>query len=196
MFSKKLLNPDTPDNIKHEIKRRNLGSADSNEEQKIEEESLKYSLWLDKERSCSFFAKQVIICEGATEKSFFDYLIDTEWLDFKNMHLYFLDALGKYNIHRYMNLFDKLGIPHSVIFDKDRDSGIHKLINDFLKSKRNNNTRGFYCFENEIEDFVGIKKMNSSHLKPINMMWNFKNGLISEEKIVELKRIIEGLIIS
>lgn len=38
-------------------------------------EAIRYSLWLDTERSSLFFADMVLICEGATEKVFIDYLI-------------------------------------------------------------------------------------------------------------------------
>ncbi|MDP2891719.1 MAG: AAA family ATPase, partial [Bacillota bacterium] len=110
MFSDKLSDSTTSQDIKNKIANKSLGSIASDESLKLEEESLKYFLWLDNERSCSFFAKHVFICEGATEKIFLDYLLNTKWLDLKAKHLYFLDAMGKFNIHRYMNLFGKLGI--------------------------------------------------------------------------------------
>ena len=83
MFSEKLSDSATPQDVKDEINRRSLGSITSNEELKLEEEALKYFLWLDNERSCSFFAKHVFICEGATEKIFLDHLINTKWIDLK-----------------------------------------------------------------------------------------------------------------
>ncbi|MDD2227350.1 MAG: AAA family ATPase [Clostridia bacterium] len=194
MFSEKLKDAVTSPNVKKSIENKNLGSILTNEELKLEEESLKYFLWLDSERSCSFFAKHVFICEGATEKIFFDHLLNTKWLDLKTKHLYFLDAMGKYNIHRYMNLFGELGIYHSVIFDKDQDKDIHKLINDFIDSKKNAFTKGVYSFEKDIEDFVGITKARSPHLKPLNIMWNYKDSKIDEDKISELKVVIESLL--
>ncbi len=194
MFSDKLQDDSVADNIKTAIRQKNLGSISCNEELKIAEESLKYFLWLDSERSCSFFAKHVFICEGATEKIFFDYLLNTKWHDLKTKHLYFLDAMGKYNIHRYMNLFGKLGIYHSIIFDKDQDQGIHELINDFIYSKKNNFTRKFYSFEKDIEDFVGITDARSAHLKPLNIMLNYRNNKIDNSKIDALRKIIDDLI--
>lgn len=102
--------------------------------------------------------------------------------------------MGKYNIHRYMNLFGELGIYHSVIFDKDQNQGIHELINGFIDNKKNTFTKGVYSFEKDIEDFVGITKARSPHLKPLNIMWNYRNNKIDDSKIVELKKIIDNLI--
>jgi len=194
MFSEKLNDAAVAQDIKIAIQQKSLGSITSDEELKLEEESLKYFLWLDSERSCSFFAKHVFICEGATEKIFFDYLLNTKWIDLKTKHLYFLDVMGKYNIHRYMNLFGELGIYHSVIFDKDQNQGIHDLINGFIESKKNSFTKGIYSFEKDIEEFVGITNARSPHLKPLNIMWNYRNNKIDDSKIVELKNIIDSLI--
>lgn len=194
MFSDKLSDPTVSRDIKNQINSQNLGSITSNNELKLEEESLKYFLWLDNERSCSFFAKHVFICEGATEKIFLDHLLDTKWLDLKTKHFYFLNAMGKYNIHRYMNLFGELGIYHSVIFDKDQDQGIHGLINSFIESKKNIFTKGIYSFDSDIEHFVGIAEVRRNDLKPLNIIWNYKNNKIDDGKITELKKIIEGLI--
>jgi len=41
---------------------------------KMEEEAIRYLLWLNSERCCAFFADHVLICEGASEKAFIDYL--------------------------------------------------------------------------------------------------------------------------
>jgi len=194
MFSDKLLDSNISQDIKNEIGKRNLGSLVSDEALKLEEESLKYFLWLDSERACSFFAKHVFICEGATEKIFLDHLLNTKWLDLKTKHLYFLDAMGKYNIHRYMNLFGKLGIFHSVIFDKDKNQGMHDLINNFIERNKNSFTKEIYSFDTSVEQFIGIKEAKRRDLKPLNIMWNYKNNKIDNNKIIELKKIVERLI--
>lgn len=195
MFSEKLSDPTVDQAIKDEINRRKLGSLSSDEALKLEEESLKFFLWLDSERACSFFAKHVFICEGSTEKVFFDHLLNTQWSDLKAKHLYFMDVMGKYNIHRYMNLFGELGILHSVIFDKDNGQGIHDLINNFIESKKNICTKGVYSFDSNIEQFVGINEPSGRmDLKPLNIMWNYKNSKISNDKVAELKSIIESLL--
>ena len=95
------LNSDTVGKIK-----KLLGDTDDNT--KMEEESLRYTLWLDSERCSAFFADIVLICEGASEKTLIFYLIHNKWDDFKEKRICVLDAMGKYNIHRYMSLFKHL----------------------------------------------------------------------------------------
>jgi predicted ATP-dependent endonuclease of OLD family len=192
MFAKKLADPSTPEAVGKAIRDKNLASLSTDTATKLDEESIKYFLWIDSERACSFFAKHVFICEGATERVFFDHLVSTKWEDIKAKHVYFLDAMGKFNIHRYMNLFGELGIFHSVIYDKDKDSGMHELINAFIESKKNSFTKGIYAFEDDIEKFVSVPETRRKDLKPLNVMWNYKNGKISDTKIADLKRIIEG----
>lgn len=195
MFSRSLTDVNISSDIKSQIQSRNLGSIDYDLDKRLEEESLKYSLWLDSERSCAFFAKHVIICEGASEKVFLDYLINTNWNSLQSKHLYILDAMGKYNLHRYMNLFGELGIYHSVLYDSDSNAGIHLLINSFIFSKKNNYTKGIYSFTSDIEDFLSIQKpLNRNDLKPLNIMWNYKNNNIDTQKIFDLKEIIESII--
>lgn len=194
MFSQKLSESSVDAAIKSEITRRKLGSVSTDTALKLEEESLKYFLWLDSERSCSFFAKHVFICEGATERVFLDNLLNTEWIDLKPKYLYFLDAMGKFNIHRYMNLFSELGIYHSVIYDRDQNSDIQSLINTFIDSRKNSFTKGIYTFNQDIEDFLGVQKPSRPDLKPLNVIWNYKNNKISKTKINDLRKIIESLL--
>lgn len=162
------------------------------DEVKLLEESIKFSIWLDTERASMFFAKHVIICEGATEKAFIDYLMNTKWPELKEKHIYCLDALGKYNIHRYIVLLSKFGLSHSVLMDFDEDNKQHKYINEFVKSK----TSKLYGFAKDFETFLGIKAPKGRNdLKPVNVLKNYEDGKISEEKIQELKEIVKNLTI-
>lgn len=163
------------------------------EEVKLLEESIKFSIWLDTERASMFFAKHVLICEGASEKAFIDYLMNTQWTELKEKHIYCLDALGKYNIHRYIVLLTKFGLSYSVLMDFDEDSKQHKYINEFVKSKISK----LHGFEKDFEAFLGITPVpkNRSDLKPLNVLKNYEDGNITEEKIEELKEIIKNLTI-
>ena len=195
MFSDKLADPAVSQDIKNKIQNQSLGSIKTNDDLKLEEESLKYFLWLDGERSTSFFAKHVFICEGATEKIFLDHLLNTKWCDLKAKHIYFLDAMGKYNIHRYMNLFGELGIHHSIIFDKDRDIDIQNFINKFIENNKNGFTKRIYSFDKDIENFVGITTPTTrKDLKPLNIMRQYNNGIIGDDKISALEKIIKDLL--
>lgn len=193
-FADKLTDPTVDDGIKSAITKGKLAQDASDEEQILFEESLKYFLWIDSERANSFFAKHVIICEGATEKVLFDKLINNEWVDLKTKHLYFLDAMGKFNIHRYMNLFGQLGINHSVIFDKDNDTAIQGIVNNYLSSKKNTFTKNMYSFDEDIEKYLEIAKPNENRLKPLNILSHLTKGEIKESKLDALKQVLINLI--
>ena len=189
----KLNDPLISESIKVKI-RRTLG--DTEDTIRIEEESIRYMLWLDSERCSAFFADIVLICEGATEKVFIDYLIKNEWKDIREKRIYILDAMGKFNIHRYMNLFKELGIYHSVLADKDEDRNIQEFINQFIEDQKNEFTGSIGFFDKDIETFLGINAppRNRSDKKPLNVMWHYFKEKISEDNIEALKKKVEGLL--
>lgn len=193
MFLDKLKDTSTDEQLKKKIRDKKLANETDDLEIKLKEESFKYFLWIDGERASSFFAKHVLICEGATEKIFLDYLTDTIWTEFKDKHIYILDALGKFNIHRYMNLFGFLGIEHSVLMDKDNDTDIHKEINAFIESKKNQYTKQIKCFDDDIEGFLGIDKPSRRDQKPLNIIYKYNQKEIAEDKINALKTLFEDL---
>jgi len=161
----------------------------------IELESIRYCLWLDPDRCCSFFADIVLICEGLSEKALIDCLVKEKKLNLENRRAYILNAAGKYDIHRYMNLFAKLGIRHSVLFDGDSNKNKHRKINDFIEKNKNKLTLNLYkIVEGELEDFLGIEKVDDRYKKPLNVMWHYRNGKIKQEKIDALIKIIKELI--
>ena len=179
--------------VKREIRNRKLGDNDPDPDAKLEDEAVKYFLWLDSERASMFFAKKVIICEGASEKIFIDYLFDQLWPEFRDSHIYLLDALGKFNIHRYMTLLSALGIEHAILMDSDGNSGIHAVVNSFLEERKTNFTRQIHAFESDFEDFLGITKPGRNDLKPLNVIVKFQNNEISASRIDNLKEILEKL---
>ncbi|MXZ17173.1 MAG: AAA family ATPase [Rhodothermaceae bacterium] len=180
--------------IKKEIRSRHLGEADPDLGRKLEEEAIRYFLWFDSERSSMFFAKKVIICEGATEKIFIDYLFDECWQEFRERHIYLLNAQGKFNIHRYMALLAALGIEHSVLFDSDRNLGIHEIVNSFLEIQKNDFTGTVHWFDKDFEDFLGIEKLpGQSYKNPLNVMMKYHKDEIISEKLDELRDLLEKM---
>lgn len=156
--------------------------------------SMEYFLWLNSERASSFFAKHVIICEGATEKILFDYIMSAYMSCLIEKQIYVLDAGGKYNIHKYMNLFGSLGITHSIVFDHDNNkTDKHKQINDYLEKNKNDATKEIHGFDADLEDFLGIDTPKDRYMKPLNAMKNLRDGKISPEKLNELKELLEKL---
>lgn len=196
-FRKKLKDSSVHESVQNSIE--NMGLADDSTEidMKVKEESLKFFLWMNSERANALFAKHIIICEGPSEKIFLDFLVSKKWPNVKSKSVYFLNAEGKYNIHRYMNLFKMLGINHSVLYDKDTGGGsnqIKKMKNVFVEDQKNKFTKGMFGFDSELEDFLGIDKLDNSekHKKPINIMLNYREGNIDQNKIDDLKKILEN----
>lgn len=189
----KLNDPSITESIKVKI-RQTLGDTENTI--RMEEESIRYMLWLDSERCSAFFADTVLICEGATEKIFIDYLIKNEWKDIREKRIYVLDAMGKYNIHRYMNLFKELGIYHSILADKDEDRDIQKFINHFIEGQKNEFTGFIGFFDKDIETFLEIEppSNNRKDKKPLNIMWHYFKENICADKIDALKGKVEGLL--
>lgn len=172
--------------------RRCLGKTP--EAQVMEEEAIRYLLWLDSNRCSAFFADIVLICEGATEKTLIDYLVENEWNESRFKKVYILDAMGKYSIHRYMNLFKGLGIRHSVLYDKDLNQDFQQLINQFLNDQKNAYTAKIYGFDTDIEGFLSVPLPERSDKKPLNIMWHYLNGKIEKKKIEDLRVILESLL--
>ncbi len=125
-----------------------------------------------------------------------NYLIKNEWNDLREKRVYVLDTMGKFNIHRYMNLFKELGIYHSVLADKDEDNDVHKFINQFIEDQKNGFTKSVDFFDKDIETFLGINTPPSTRRdkRPLNVMWHYHKGKIPGDKIAALKKKVTGLV--
>jgi putative ATP-dependent endonuclease of the OLD family len=99
----------------------NLKKKLEGNDEKPEMEAVKYFLWLNPDRCGLFFANHVLLVEGQAEQALIRKLVGDGKIDGAECGLYVLDCLGKYNIHRFMNLLAALGIPHSVLYDDDLD---------------------------------------------------------------------------
>ncbi len=165
------------------------------EEVRMADEELKYFLWLDSERSSLFFARHVLLCEGASEKIYLDYLADNEWSFLREARVYVLDCLGKYNLHRFIHLLTELGIPHSVLFDGDNNNGIHATWNSIVNDASTALTLKVHQFPQDLEDFLDIPTpQGRNDLKPINIIKHHVEGLIEHQKKAELENIVKELI--
>ncbi|ATD58450.1 ATP-dependent nuclease [Clostridium chauvoei] len=192
-YFKEILEQSSDNKLKAEIRKRNLANEHSNIDDILDKESMKYFLWLDSERTSMFFVNHVILCEGPSEKIFFEYLINTKWTELKERNICIIDCMGKFNINRYMNLFSKLAISHSVLIDSDGSKGIQGIFNKFIDKSKNEFTKNVHLFETDIEDFLKIDTPKRKDLKPLNIMHNYKNNYISDEKITEIRSLLEEL---
>ncbi len=160
-------------------------------------EILKLSFSVDSERAKMFFASKVLICEGATERNLILYLLDNDWSTIKNRDFFVLNAEGKYNIPKYMELLNEMGIKHSVWYDKDfinnkgnsADIGFWDIVNSFLDDEYQAYpfSKDRKIFDKDFEDFLGISKPPSNHLKPIHSIIEWQKDNIKEEKKNEIQ---------
>ncbi len=138
-------------------------------------EAVKYALWLDQKRSAAFFAEKVLLVEGPTETALLTYMIDHGLLpDCKGVFV--LDTIGKYNIHRFMRLFQSFGIRHYVLYDSD--NGRHAPIDQTIQAASNGFTGGIDTFPEDLERFIGIAPAGRPHRKPQHVMLQVaQNGI-------------------
>ncbi|WP_081623665.1 MULTISPECIES: ATP-dependent endonuclease [unclassified Thioalkalivibrio] len=138
-------------------------------------EAVKYALWLDQKRSSAFFAEKVLLVEGPTETALLTYMFDHGLLpDCKGVFV--LDTIGKYNIHRFMRLFQSFGIRHYVLYDFD--NGRHAPIDQTIQAASNEFTGGIDTFPEDLERFIGIAPAGRRHRKPQHVMLQVaQNGI-------------------
>ena len=106
------------------------------DDEKPEMEAVKYFLWLNPDRCGMFFANHVVIVEGPTEQSFVNRLIGDGRIKRPHDGLYVLDTIGKFNIHRFMNLLSQLGISHSVLHDDNNNVNHHADVNQLIQDSK------------------------------------------------------------
>lgn len=167
--------------------------ADS-DDLKEDMEALKYFMWLDSERCGMFFARQVLLVEGPTEKVLLNHLFHSGVIEMPVGGVFVLDCFGKFNIHRFMNLLGPLNVVHSILFDGDGGRPPHGDIKQLIESCKNSCTRHIETFPDDIETFLGIEKCKKAHRKPQHLMLKLKEGKIAQDKIDALKNIGERLI--
>lgn len=159
-----------------------------------EMEAVKYFLWLDSERCGMFFARQVLMVEGPTEKALFNFLLSTGQIKSPKGGVFVLDCIGKFNIHRFMNLCGPLNIPHSVLFDADKGRPPHDKIKALIESNKNAQTYKIATFPEDIEAFLEIPKTSRPHRKPQHVMFCLREGKIAKNKINAAYALLESLL--
>ena len=170
-------------------KAKGLVAAFPTEEVAAQEDSFRYQLWLDSERAAAFFAEKVVICEGASEKALFNYLLENQWSDLRKGSVFVLDALGKYNFHRFILLFEAFGIPHAVFLDGDADRDEHEAINSLVHSLCGMHRLGIFQFPVDLEGFLGTTKPagNRGDRKPIEILKALADNTVDAVKLLALR---------
>ncbi|MGR0481181.1 MAG: ATP-dependent nuclease [Candidatus Electronema sp. V4] len=175
-----------PDGRKHNAK--NMIANPPQSDIATQEEQFRFQLWLDGERSSLFFANKVLLVEGATERGLFNYLLANDWHDLSTQHICIIDALGKYNLHRYMALMEAYGIQHGVMLDEDNGKEHQGAVNDLVEASKNGHTLSTPVkFVGCLETFLGLSEVSDKHRKPVEMLKAVTGGQIATEKLQALR---------
>ncbi|SMF94623.1 Predicted ATP-dependent endonuclease of the OLD family, contains P-loop ATPase and TOPRIM domains [Methylomagnum ishizawai] len=168
----------------------------------IQEERFRFQLWLDSERSSLFFADKVLLVEGATERALFNYLLANDWHDLSTQRICIVDALGKFNFHRFMALFKVYGIPHGVMLDDDnnngKDAAFHGAINDLVGASANLHTLATpVMFPICLENFLGLQTPDRDDKKPLEILKVIASGQVATNSLLALReKFCEALAIA
>jgi len=149
---------------------------------KSDMEAIKYFIWLNPARAGAFFAEHVLLVEGPTEVALINRLISDGKISNVRAGLYIMDCMGKFNIHRFMNLFSSLGIDHSVIYDDDKNKEWHTEINKLIHDSQNEKfTRAIECIPGRLEELLGISEKIPQHRKPQRVLFHYESGNINPD---------------
>jgi putative ATP-dependent endonuclease of OLD family len=160
---------------------------------KPEMEAVKHFLWLNPDRSSVFFANHVLLVEGATEVALVNRLVGDGKIANADCGLYVLDCIGKYNIHRFMNLLSRLGVSHAVIHDDDNGKDEHAEINKLIEeSKHATLTLCVKQIAGDLEAMLGVLSAGSDHRKPQHILYQYDSGKIDAAKIQDFCSLVEA----
>jgi predicted ATP-dependent endonuclease of OLD family len=157
-------------------------------------EAVKYCLWLNPERCGLFFARHAILVEGATERVLINYLIATGQVTCPKGGVFVLDCLGKFNIHRFMNMLGALNVSHAVLFDADGEDPPHDKIRKLIEDSKNGHTTNIDAFPSDLESFLEIEKAGRPDRKPQHVMLKLHENAIKQERLDALIKKISCLI--
>ena len=151
---------------------------------KPEMEAVKYFLWLNPDRAGMFFAENVLLVEGPSETALINKLLDDGKLSLPH-GTYILDCLGKYNIHRFMNLLSALGVVHAVLHDDDDNKNEHEELNQLISDSRHTDfTKSVVTIPKDLESALGVTPPGSSHRKPQHLLYCYATDQIDADKLM------------
>lgn len=159
---------------------------------KPEMESVKYFLWLNPDRAGMLFAQHVLLVEGPSETALINRLLDDGKLALPQ-GTYVLDCLGKYNLHRFMNLLSSLGVAHAVLHDDDNNANEHQELNQLVAdSKSADFTRSVITIPKDLEDYLGVAPPGSSHRKPQHLLYCYATNQIDSAKLTGFCELVRS----
>lgn len=160
-------------------------------------DAFRYALWLNGARAPVFFAKRVLLVEGATETALFSQLLDDGKLRLPPGTVV-IDCCGKFNFHRFMALLARFGIPFAIVYDDDslkKEAGKRdeqQRWNRFVEEQSKRYGAKTMPLKGDIESLLGIAKPDERpDTKPFHLLSEYKQG--NCRNIDALCSSIEGL---
>ena len=133
---------------------------------------------MNPDRGELFFAKKVILIEGATEKTVFPFLAKTLGIFSHDISL--VECGSKTAIPPYIRLLNHFSIPYVVVYDKDHQAkkttkakASADIASNTIESSINYGIGNSIVLENDIEEELGLPDRGGS--KPFNALQQIKN---------------------
>ena len=161
------------------------------DDMKPEMEAIKYFLWLNPDRASMFFSSAVLLVEGPSETALIHKLTNEGKLKLP-VGTHVLDCLGKYNIHRFMNLLGIMGILHSVIYDDDHNYNEHEELARLIVEAKNPYTVEIKAIPDKLETLLSIPPSVRPDRKPQHVLFCHASGVIKPEKIGEFCELVNS----
>jgi predicted ATP-dependent endonuclease of OLD family len=159
----------------------------SEDDMEPEMEAVKYCLWMNPDRASAFFSNNVLLVEGPTEQALLTRLISEGRIATPPGGLYVLDCMGKFNIHRFINILSHLGTCHSVLYDDDNGKTYHPDIHRLIEQSRHAElTCHIEQVKQDIETMLGVTSPVSDHRKPQHIMFLYSTGQIASDRVESL----------
>jgi putative ATP-dependent endonuclease of OLD family len=166
------------------------------DDRKPEMESVKYFLWLNPDRAGLLFAQHVLLVEGPSETALINRLLDDGKLALPP-GTYVLDCLGKYNIHRFMNLLSSLGVVHAVLHDDDDNANEHQELNQLIADSKNGDfTQAVVAIPKDLENLLGVAPPGSKHRKPQHLLYCYATNQIDPTKLKKFCNLVESCFVT
>ena len=144
--------------------------------------------WINQDRAELFFAKKVILLEGATEKTVIPYI--AKKLGVFKYEYTLIDCGSKNNIPSYVKLLETFKIPYIAVYDKDHQTRKQQDATDVADRDSQKiedliDTGESIIFENDIEEELGMSAGTSS--KPFIALQEVSDGSFSIPSVFEGK---------
>lgn len=158
-------------------------------------EELRHFLWLNPERCGLFFSEFVVIGEGLTEQVLLTYLLKTNRLLTSQCGVHVLDAGGKFEIPRFMNLLGAFNIDHVVIHDFDSTKK-HEALNQLIQDSRNPHTCAVEVLDKNLEDVLGVGLPADRWKKASSLLHAVMTGKVDEGKLDAFVARVQQLLVA